>query len=265
MRCRALMARIGVVALVVVASLAVASASAGADGLSVAPLLDCVNYDQADDLVTAYWGYVNTSQVEVDVLTGGSNLFIPAPADQGQPQIFDPGVHHKVFATTFLLSDTTSLTWYLGGFTATATNDPSLYCTSPYVPPGPPGPQGPKGDTGPARPQGPVGSQGPVGPQGPQGPAGVSGFSQVTGAPVLISPRAQTTGTATCPEGAVALGGGYEVVVQSNAKDRDPELSHGPQVLASYPAGQSWVVTLANPDSRYTISLRVHATCATAS
>jgi hypothetical protein len=89
--------------------------------------------------------------------------------------------------------------------------------------------KGPQGDTG------PTGATGPQGPQGPQGvkgdPGGVAGYVVVTSSPVSLDPDTGDTGTATCPTGKVAVGGGV--------KGADPSLIF---MVESYPApdGSGW-------------------------
>jgi Collagen triple helix repeat (20 copies) len=68
---------------------------------------------------------------------------------------------------------------------------------------------GPKGDTGAT---GATGPQGPQGPQGPKGdPGGVNGYVVVVTNPLPLDPNTEDTGTATCPTGKVAVGGGVKV------------------------------------------------------
>jgi hypothetical protein len=68
---------------------------------------------------------------------------------------------------------------------------------------------GPKGDTGAT---GATGPQGPQGPQGPKGdPGGVNGYVVVVTNPLTLDPNTEDTGTATCPTGKVAVGGGVKV------------------------------------------------------
>jgi len=149
--------------------------------LGVAPLLDCVEYDPADNLLTSTWGYVNTNDSAVTILVGANNFFDPAPSFQGQVVNFQPGTFHDVFQTSIDLSVTASTTWHLGGFTATATNDPNNYCDTSSGPPGPPGPSGPAGDTGPSGPTGATGPVGATGASGPVGPTGATGAIGATG------------------------------------------------------------------------------------
>ncbi len=68
----------------------------------------------------------------------------------------------------------------------------------------------------------------------------------------------QVTTSASCPNGDVAIAGGFELVNQSG-----PMLT-SPQVLSSYPSGQSWVLTVVNSSFRGPVQFRIHVTCAAA-
>ncbi len=160
MQIRSLLLRLSAIALLVIGGAAVFAGPASSTTLSVAPLLDCVNFDQADNLLTATWGYVNTGDTTVSIKDSSQNYFSPPPGIQGQPTTFEPGTFHNVFQTDFSLSNSSSSSWNLDGFAVTATNDPNNYCAT-YGVPGPAGPEGPTGASGPAGPQGPVGPQGP--------------------------------------------------------------------------------------------------------
>ncbi|MGH9560885.1 MAG: hypothetical protein ACRD3S_05460 [Terracidiphilus sp.] len=141
----------------------------------VAPLLDCV-YAQPDNMVSAFFGYANVNSDAVTVPVGSGNFVTPNPQNWGQPTTFQPGVQNSVWAATFDPSQTSSISWTLAGESAVATNDPSMYCSSPV------------GQEGPAGPQGVAGSQGPpgdAGPTGAQGLAGAAGDAGVTGPPGL--------------------------------------------------------------------------------
>ena len=103
--------------------------------------------------------------------------------------------------------------------------------TGPQGVQGVPGPQGPAGATGPAGAkgatgltglQGPAGATGATGARGPAGATGATGASgtviastTTSGTPALsaIDPPVGTnvTATASCPQGAIALGGGAQV------------------------------------------------------
>jgi len=76
--------------------------------------------------------------------------------------------------------------------------------------PGPQGPAGPAGPKGDAGAQGSPGPQGDPGPQGPPGPAGgVAGVHTVEST-FDVGANKFFQGTAVCPDGEVATGGGYE-------------------------------------------------------
>ncbi len=84
------------------------------------------------------------------------------------------------------------------------------------------GSSGPSGPTGADGASCPSGPSGVSGRSGPAGPSGVSGFGQF---------------------------------------DQPGLTLLSPQILAIYPSGQSWTVTVNNPSIRGAIELRVHATC----
>jgi hypothetical protein len=93
---------------------------------------------------------------------------------------------------------------------------------------------GPKGDTGPT---GATGPQGPQGTQGPKGdPGGVNGYVVVSSSPMPLDPNTVDTGTAPCPAGKVAVGGGVKV--------SDPLEMY---MIESYPSadGSGWSGTAA--------------------
>lgn len=180
-------------------------AAAAVANSQVAPLLDCVQYDQADNLLIATWGYVNAGSQQVTIMIGANNKFSPSPSLQGQPVDFQPGTFHSVFQTTFSLNAYSSQTWELNGFSATARNDPNNYCQACSCPPGPTGPEGEPGPQGPLGPAGLTGNQGVTGPAGLaglQGPTGSLGPAGAQGMPGLQGP----TGLAG-PMGAIGPAG----------------------------------------------------------
>ena len=140
-------------------------------------------------------------------------------------------------------------------------------------PAGETGPEGPVGATGPTGPRGPVGSEGaegepgqqglrgPQGPQGPVGPRGSSGvatFEVVTGEPVTIGPSTTFPAIASCPQGQIALSGGYEIAA-TGQYPISPIL--GPIVLASHPTVDGWSVSISNPSVVGTIEVQAFAAC----
>jgi hypothetical protein len=106
---------------------------------------------------------------------------------------------------------------------------------------------GPKGDTGPT---GATGPQGPQGPQGPKGdPGGVNGYVIVSSSAVTLDPNTEGTGTANCPTGKIAVGGGMNVA--------DPTI---PFMIESYPKadGSGWSGTAGAFEST---TFTVYAVC----
>jgi hypothetical protein len=102
---------------------------------------------------------------------------------------------------------------------------------------GPAGLVGPAGAAGPTGPKGDIGATGAPGPQGPAGqegpkgdPGGVIGYGIVSSV-VSLDPGFEDTGTAECPTGEVAFGGGV--------KADDPTVLN---MIESYPTanGSGW-------------------------
>ena len=60
-------------------------------GLGVAPFLDCVNFDEAANTVTAFYGYVNTNPSQTIIPFGAQNFFDPPPGFRNQPITFSSG------------------------------------------------------------------------------------------------------------------------------------------------------------------------------
>jgi uncharacterized repeat protein (TIGR01451 family) len=112
------------VALAMVAGM-VTQPRAEAQELRLYPLLDCVTYDQ--DTVTAYYGYINAETTTLNVPFGTNNIFMPAPFFRGQPTVFEPGIHHKVFSVTFPAAS--YVEWTLGDTAVRATDDPDFRCS----------------------------------------------------------------------------------------------------------------------------------------
>jgi hypothetical protein len=122
-----------------------------------------------------------------------------------------------------------------------------------------------KGPIGAMGPQGPIGSPGPAGSDGEAGdvgPAGVSGYEVVTDDFVMGVNVETGTSTVACPEGKVAIGGGYdysELFTKSISTMEDNFIG------ASYPNGDSWVVKWRHGTSGLLINFSVYAVCASAS
>jgi hypothetical protein len=80
----------------------------------VEPVLECV-IPRLNNTYTAYFGYRNNTSETVTIPVGSNNRFQPAPADRGQPTVFQPGRSplwpNSAFAVRF---DGNELTWRLG-------------------------------------------------------------------------------------------------------------------------------------------------------
>jgi Collagen triple helix repeat (20 copies) len=136
------------------------------------------------------------------------------------------------------------------------------------------GPPGPPGEIGPLGPPGVNGTQGQAGPPGPQGLPGKDGIQGLPGpqglpgkaAPIkkliiknvdgnIVSIKGIVNSTANCTSDESVSGGGFTIRNGSGF------------VLESGPAGNSWLVTAANPPGTINSSiaignLQAHAECA---
>jgi hypothetical protein len=130
-------------------------------------------------------------------------------------------------------------------------------------PAGPAGPPGLDGATGPPGAEGAAGPPGQGGEEGPPGPPGPAGAELHSGAPatsVANAPRNTTiTATATCPHGAVLLGGGGLATTTAAQKER----AH---LQASYPSSTStWtavgVVSVGALGGGHTMTVKAYALC----
>jgi hypothetical protein len=160
----------------------------------VIPFIDCTMFHFDTKALITFWGYVSTFSTTVTIPVGDNNFFFPEPRDWNQPTVFEPGIHHSVLVTSFVVdpSGMQQLSWLIRAGSlmqsATTRNDPSLYCSTGGLP-GPPGPQGPQGS------------------QGLPGSSILSGATTVTAsAPIGVG----DTATASCPAGYVLLTGGGE-------------------------------------------------------
>jgi hypothetical protein len=224
------------------------SSAAWAQGVS--PLLDCVTYDSVTNDVTAFWGYSNPNSTTTQIRQASLNFFDPPPSFHGQPDLFQPGVFHKVFSNTFNLSSTSSLSWTLSGIKETATNNPATYCpvdtacwdtngngvcdlsTEDTNGDGKCDALDCRGRQGLQGPAGLTGSPGQTGPAGPIGPPGISpSINTVT------VPSATASATASCTSPQVLLnGGGACTVPNTNAING--------RIASSAPSGSNgWTVT----------------------
>ncbi|MDT7789821.1 MAG: hypothetical protein QOF58_8240 [Pseudonocardiales bacterium] len=74
------------------------------------PLVNCI-WNNGDGTSTVVWGYDNPSTDTLTIDFGGKNKMATGPDDQGQGNIFTPGLHNNAFTTTF---SGTIRTWTLG-------------------------------------------------------------------------------------------------------------------------------------------------------
>lgn len=78
---------------------------------TVIPGLDDVCVTR-NGLCTASFGYTSRNDKTVQVPVGEKNRFSPGEKNRGQPEIFQPGVHHDVFSITYS-PDSTNQVWTL--------------------------------------------------------------------------------------------------------------------------------------------------------
>lgn len=188
-------------------------------GQQIIPLLSCVTYQSATNTLQAYFGYASSATTTVHLDVGQQNFFFPGISFRGQPTDFEPGVHDRVFMTSFQISASQpQVTWFLGGTAAIARSEVLRTCDRPRfrgpwtlggsydwgelvshdgwlwaaeggVPPQSrpaPGTSGlwelwPLGQIGPTGPAGPQGPEGPAGAMGPAGPLGPAGMPGAPG------------------------------------------------------------------------------------
>jgi uncharacterized repeat protein (TIGR01451 family) len=93
---------------------------------TITPELECV-VSRAGQPNLAIWGYSNPNAFPVTVPPGETNGFSPAPANRGQPIVFQPGRLVGAFQTSF--AGATSLAWTVGRKTVTADSG-STRCTA---------------------------------------------------------------------------------------------------------------------------------------
>jgi hypothetical protein len=187
---------------------------------TIAPFIKCVDYDEATNTVTAYFGYVSANSSPVIIQVGPRNFVSPGPENQGQPTVFYPGAQYLAWQTSFNASNT-EITWTLLGQGTTAFNDPTIYCADSILPPGPPGPTGD------------------AGPQGPQGPAGIL-------QPIRVVTVASTTSSATasCGSNEMVLSGGGSCSLGNGTSPLQAASASGLNWNVSCAGGQATAVAL---------------------
>ncbi|MGH9307645.1 MAG: Ig-like domain repeat protein [Acidimicrobiales bacterium] len=125
--CRLLLATVGATGLVAGLGAGTASAQTG-----IFPLVNCVSYDQPNQLLTVYFGYVSDNSGPVIVPYGPDNFMSPNPANRAQPTVFLAGINNFAWSTVVDLTRDTGVTWNLLGQTATGNlSSPSCPGSSP--------------------------------------------------------------------------------------------------------------------------------------
>lgn len=95
--------------------------------LPVVPRVECVIRGDGHTF-TARFGYSNPNRGIKVLQLGNLNQITPAPLDQGEPRVFEPGDHKNAFSAS---SPGGQLKWHLDGSQATATADFPVQCQAP--------------------------------------------------------------------------------------------------------------------------------------
>jgi hypothetical protein len=90
----------------------------------IIPISECA-ITEADGTMTAYFGYENPNPVAITLPIGEQNQFAPAPAERGQPAVFEPGRSAPWPNSAVTIAGLTAdVSWSLDGSTAQSTNTP---------------------------------------------------------------------------------------------------------------------------------------------
>ncbi len=98
-------------------SASVSDGARGGDQFDLRPQLSCVE-PYGTGAFRAHWGYVNHGPRREMRKVGPRNKFMPKPEDQGQPTLFQRGIHADVFTTVFAKRRSSS--WQLDDYVALA-------------------------------------------------------------------------------------------------------------------------------------------------
>src|SRR5262245_4336529 len=80
----------------------------------VQPFVDCIEFLPSPMVARAHFGYVSTYATEVTLPIGFDNFFTPGIINRGQPTVFQPGFHDRVFSTEWLVNGSQpSIAWVL--------------------------------------------------------------------------------------------------------------------------------------------------------
>jgi hypothetical protein len=110
--------------------------AAQAQSPTVLPRVNCVEYNEQTQRLRIFWGYNNTGPNAVTRSYGSQNRMSPGEEIlPGQPFLFLPGIRDFVWDATIDAppGSNASLSWFLSGVEARATNDPVLYCSPPIT------------------------------------------------------------------------------------------------------------------------------------
>lgn len=128
---------------------------------TVTPIVYCKATNEALKTIDIYLGYASSYAEPVTLPVGvPDNFFFQEPEDRNQPTTFLPGIHPRVFVTTFAFADDLAqISWLLHGNSITVRAFNTIDdCTHPFAEDGPEGLPGLPGATGPAGPAGPNGT-----------------------------------------------------------------------------------------------------------
>jgi hypothetical protein len=109
-------------------ALACVAAPAVAQTATIQGFVSCVEF-LPSNYVRAHFGYVSTYPINMPLPVGFHNYFTPAPQNQGQPTLFEPGFHDKVFSLMWQVDAShMAYTWNIMSRPQTAARDPRLLC-----------------------------------------------------------------------------------------------------------------------------------------
>ena len=125
--------RAGALALIAGATLGFGGVAQAAPS-PVQPTVSCY-WDNGDGTFTFDVGYTNSSASTVTYPIGPQNYVTPAPADRGQPTVFDPGTHANAWTPTLTAADLQAgADWVVNGKKASTNVNNLPQCPTKPVP-----------------------------------------------------------------------------------------------------------------------------------
>ena len=102
---------------------------------TVQPIVNCSRYHPDTNVLDVFFGYASSYATTVNIPVGTNNFLTPGDPNRNQPVSFSPGVHDRVFFTSFNLTPAEQeLTWFVGNGSATGLADPRQSCDPlPYM------------------------------------------------------------------------------------------------------------------------------------